>query len=199
MIFIRRLRSSSIRRLGEEGDRAGASDGTSELALMPRAAPRNAPRSDFAALGDEALQAPDIFVVHHTQLVDTELADLPATKAAPLRGLACWWNGSLLPRSEIETGSRASRLEGHLVVPFAVRFRGVGHGRCAAPRLAPPHELHPLRDHLDDVALLAVLRLPVPSLETPLDHHRAPLVQVLTAALGLLSPHHHREEARLLA
>src|SRR5262245_1372752 len=165
---------------------------------MPSAAPGDAPAGDLAALRDEPLQAPDVLVVHDAQLVDTEFADLPATESAPLRGLACWWNGSLLPRSEIEPKTRARCLEGDLVVPFAVRLDGFGHGVCPSARLSPPHELHPLRNHLDDIALLAVLRLPVPGLESPFDHHGASLVQVLTTALRLLSPHHHRKEAGLL-
>src|ERR1700694_1040609 len=96
MIFIGRLRSSSVGRLGEERDRAGTPDGTGELALVPCAAPGNAPGCDLASLRDKPLEAADVLVVDHAQLVDAELADLAATESAPLRGLACRWNGSLL-------------------------------------------------------------------------------------------------------
>src|SRR5262245_54646367 len=83
---------------------------------------------------------------------------------------------------------RGRALERHLVITFARHLDALG-GRWCARSLRPPHELHALRDHLDDITLLAVLRLPVPGLKAPFNHDGAPLVQVLTAILRLLAPH----------
>jgi hypothetical protein len=87
----------SFGRLGQQGDRARAPDGTRELPLVSRTASRDPSWRDLPALGDEALQPPDVLVVDETHLVDAELADLAAPEPAPLRWLRCWWNGSLLP------------------------------------------------------------------------------------------------------
>src|SRR5439155_18557680 len=77
------------------------------------------------------------------------------------------------------------------------RHRGPTAG---APRpLGPAHELDALGHHLGGAALLAVPALPVARLQAALDEDLAALVDVLPARLGLLAPHHHREEARLLA
>src|SRR5215813_2019372 len=95
---------------------------------------------------------------------------------------------------------RTRRLERNLVLSLATRsLHGLGRSGHAHRRFAASHELHPLRDHLDHVALLAVLRFPVARLEPPFHHDRAALVEILPAAFGLLSPHHHGEEAHLVA
>src|SRR6476659_2009557 len=91
-------------------------------------------------------------------------------------------------------------LERHLVVAALAagldRLGDPGRGGGGG-RLAAAHELHPLRDDLDHAALLAVLGLPVPRLQTALDHDRAALVEVLPAALCLLAPDHAGQEAGL--
>src|SRR5207245_1446470 len=66
-------------------------------------------------------------------------------------------------------------------------------------RAAASHELHALGDDLDDGPLAAVFGLPLARLQPPLDEDRTALVEVLTAALRLLAPHHHREKAGVLA
>src|SRR6266481_5718378 len=48
-------------------------------------------------------------------------------------------------------------------------------------------------------ALRAVLRFPVARLQPPFHHDGTALVEILPAALGLLAPHHHGEEAHLVA
>src|SRR5262245_8437341 len=92
---------------------------------------------------------------------------------------------------------RSKSLEGDLVIGFAVDLDRLRRRRSSRS-LRPAHELHALRDDLDHVALLAVLRLPVPGLQAPLDHDRASLVEVFAAALGLLAPHDDVQEAGVL-
>src|SRR5262245_39640204 len=78
-------------------------------------------------------------------------------------------------------------------------LRGIGPAGHAHCGLAPSHELHPLRDHLAHVALLAVLRLPVARLQPSFHHDGAALVEILAATLSLFSPHHDGEETDLIA
>src|SRR4029453_14203326 len=175
-----------LARVGDERHRARAPDGAGELALMTRAAPRDAPGGDLAALGDEAAQAAGGLVVDEAHLVHTELADLAPAEPATLHRLRCRRNGSLL-------------LEGDLVVPVLHGLAALDGSARRHRSLRPAHELHALGHHLDDAALLSVLRLPVPGLQPPFPTDGAALVQVLPARLGLLAPHHHGEEARLFA
>src|SRR6266850_6300438 len=79
------------------------------------------------------------------------------------------------------------------------RHRGGSPGPGAPGTLRAAHELDALGDHLGGGALLAVLALPVARLQPALDEDLAALVEVFTARLGLLTPHHDREEARLFA
>jgi hypothetical protein len=68
-----------------------------QLALVPRAAARDAARNDLAALADEAAETAYILVVDEVDLVGAELTDLPPAEPAALDGLlACRGNGSLL-------------------------------------------------------------------------------------------------------
>jgi len=64
-----------------------------ELALVPRAAARDAAGNDFPPLGDVGPQAPDVFVVNEADFVDAELADLPPPEAAALDWLGNGGNG----------------------------------------------------------------------------------------------------------
>src|SRR5262245_25081634 len=96
MIFIGRLRVRLLGCLGQQRNGPGAPDGARQLALMPRATPRDAAGSDLAPFGHEPLEAPYVLEVDQAQLVHAELADLAAPEPAPLDGLACWWNGRLL-------------------------------------------------------------------------------------------------------
>jgi hypothetical protein len=91
MIFM-----TSLGGLGEQGHRARPTDGAGELPLMAGAAPRDAARSDLAALRDEVAEPANIFVVDEADPVDAELANLAATEPAPLDGLSTWRNGLFL-------------------------------------------------------------------------------------------------------
>src|SRR4030088_1896849 len=201
MIFISgsSMGPASFGGLGEQGHRACAADGTGQLPLMPGAAPRDATRGDLATLRDEVAKPANILVVDEADAIDAELANLAATEPAPLDGLSTWRNGLflLLERNCLER----DWLERHLVVGVPTPLHRPRHPppRGRGGGLAASHELHPLRDDLDDAALLTVLRFPVASLQPPLDHDRATLVEVLATALGLLAPHHHREETGLFA
>src|SRR5262245_252464 len=109
----------------------------------------------------------------------------------PLRGLP-------LGRCAGKAGARAGNLERDVVVAAILFAKGLcardgGGGACAF--LAAAEELDALGDDLDDVALLAVLRFPLPRLQAALDHDGPALVEVLTARFGLFTPHHHGEEA----
>src|SRR5256885_2526283 len=67
---------------GKEGDDARALDGGSDLALVLGAVPRDAPRDDLPALGDEVLQLGAVLVVDFEVLVGAVAADLAAAEAA---------------------------------------------------------------------------------------------------------------------
>jgi hypothetical protein len=68
-----------------------------QLALVPRAAARDAARNDLAALADEAAETAYVLVVDEVDLVGAELTDLPPAEPAALDGLlGCRGNGSLL-------------------------------------------------------------------------------------------------------
>jgi hypothetical protein len=85
---------ASVRRhVRQQGHRARALDGVSQLALMARAAARDATRNDLAALGDEAPQPANVLVVDEIDLVRAELADFPAPEATALDWLADRRNG----------------------------------------------------------------------------------------------------------
>src|SRR5688572_29146691 len=75
------------RHVRPQGHRPGALDGVRELALMTRAAARDAAWNDLAALGDEAAEPSHVLVVDEADLVRTELADLPPPESAALHGL----------------------------------------------------------------------------------------------------------------
>ena len=85
--------TASLGRLGEERHRTGPANGARELALVTGAAARDAPWSDLAALGYEALQSANVLVVDQTHLVDAELANLSTPEATPFDGFRCGWNG----------------------------------------------------------------------------------------------------------
>jgi hypothetical protein len=59
----------------------------SELTLVSGAAAGDAPWNDLAALADEVLQAPDVFVVDEVDLLRAELADLAPAEPPALDGL----------------------------------------------------------------------------------------------------------------
>src|SRR5262245_22056810 len=81
----------------QQRDRESAPDGARELALVPRAASRDAPRSDLAALRHEVAEPAHVLEIDQVDLVHTELADLAPAEPAPLRGLPCWRNGLASP------------------------------------------------------------------------------------------------------
>jgi len=58
-----------------------------DLALMSRAAPRDPPRDDLAALAHEAAQPADVLVVDQVDLVDAELTDFAPAEPATFDGL----------------------------------------------------------------------------------------------------------------
>src|SRR5687767_4834705 len=177
----------------QQRHRACALDGVSQLALVSRAAARDAAGNDLAPLGDEAAQPAHVLVVDEIDLVRAELTDLPSPEPATLDWLADRGNGC------------SPFLEGHVVVGAAAagvgRLVGVGRRRRGSPAgrtLGTAHELDTLGHDLRDRALLPVLGLPVARLQPPLDEDLAALVEVLAAALGLLAPDDHGEEARFL-
>src|SRR3970040_602441 len=94
MIF---MRAALVRRhVRQQGHRPGALDGVGELALMARAAARDAARDDLAALGDEAAQAAHVLVIDEADLGRTALANLPPPEPAALHGLLDRRNRSAL-------------------------------------------------------------------------------------------------------
>jgi hypothetical protein len=84
------------RHVRQQGHRARALDGVGQLALVPRAAAGDTARDDLAALGDEAAEAPHVFVVDEIDLVRAELANFAAPEAATLDRFLSWGNGLLL-------------------------------------------------------------------------------------------------------
>src|SRR2546426_5707402 len=117
------------------------------------------------------------------------------------RRLTGFWAVGGMARSFLSY-ARSSVLERDVVVARTASFFGEGlggrHGRrCRGS--APTHELNPLRHHLDDGALAAVLGLPFACLQPAFHEDGTALVEVLATALGLFSPHHDREEAGLFA
>src|SRR5262245_27092945 len=185
------------RHVRQQGHRARALDRVGQLPLMPRAAAGDAARNDLAALGHEAAEATHVFVVDEVDLVRAELANLPASKATPLDWLLSWGNGSppLFARRRLE---RDVVLAALALVTAERRRRGRNRRRRAARALGAAHELNALGDHLRRRALLPVLAFPVARLQPAFHEDLAALVEILTARLGLLAPHHHREEADLL-
>ena len=84
----------SVRRdVREEGDRPRSLDGVGQLALVPRAAARDAPGDDLPALGDEVAEPANIFVVDQVDLVRAELADLSPAEPPTLDGFLGGGNG----------------------------------------------------------------------------------------------------------
>src|SRR6185437_2474733 len=63
---------------------------------------------------------------------------------------------------------------------------------------AAAQELDAVRDHLDGLALGAVLRVPLAPLEPSVDRDRASLREVLRAVLALLAPDRDVKVVRLL-
>src|SRR5262245_61431974 len=92
------------RQVRHEGHGPRALDGVGELALVARAAARNAARDDLAPLGDEALHAPDVLVVHEAHAIHAELTDLAPAEPAPLHWLLWCWNSCLPLRSTLKIG-----------------------------------------------------------------------------------------------
>ena len=84
------------RHVRQQGHRASTLDGVGELALMTRAAARDAAGNDLAALGDETAQTTDVLVVNEADLVRAELADLSPPESATLYGLLDRRNRSAL-------------------------------------------------------------------------------------------------------
>jgi hypothetical protein len=86
MIFMARssMGLASLGGLGQQRDGAGAADGAGQLPLVPRAAAGDAARGDLAPLRNEVAQAAYILVVDQIDAIDTELANLAASEAAPL-------------------------------------------------------------------------------------------------------------------
>src|SRR6266850_8186423 len=78
------------------------------------------------------------------------------------------------------------------------RRRGRNCRRRTARALGAAHELNAFGDHFGRRALLTVLAFPIPRLQPALHEDLAALVEILAAGLGLLAPHHHREEAHFL-
>src|SRR5262249_15720551 len=74
-----RLTPGLVRRVRQQGDGAGTLDRRLQLALVQRAGPRDAPRQDLAAIGDEGLEKLDVLPVHVLELLRAELADLAAS------------------------------------------------------------------------------------------------------------------------
>src|SRR5437773_2254640 len=84
-------------------------------------------------------------------------------------------------------------------VGVGLRRRARGDVRVlAAAALAAAEELHGVGDHLDRLALGAVLRLPLAPLEAAVDRDRAALGEVLRAVLALVAPDRDVEVVRLL-
>src|SRR5262249_16188241 len=92
------------RHVRQQRYRARTLDPVGQLALVPRATAGDATRNDLTALSDEAAEATHVFVVDEVDLVRTELANLPASKATPLDWLLSWGNGSppLFARRRLE-------------------------------------------------------------------------------------------------
>ena len=66
------------RRERQQRDVARLQDGVGQAALVRRADAGNAAGHDLAALGDERLQHPDVFVIDVVDLLDAETANLLA-------------------------------------------------------------------------------------------------------------------------
>src|SRR5262249_1829834 len=110
--------------------RARTLDRVGELTLVSRAAARDPARNDLAALGHEAAQAPDVFVVDEIDFVRTEFADLSPAEPAALHGLRCGRNGA--PPLTVRTAHRRRRRRRHGPLPRQTLAR-----RPARPRTRP--------------------------------------------------------------
>src|SRR6266536_104273 len=88
---------------------------------------------------------------------------------------------SFLERDVVVGGRRTE-------VGISLRRRRRGNVLRLAAALAAAEELHRVGDHLDGLALRAVLRLPLAPLEPAVDADGAPLREVLRAVLALVSP-----------
>src|SRR5205085_2537271 len=101
-------------------------------------------------------------------------------------------------------------LERDVVVGAAlaeVRLRGLRRGRrgnelvaaALAAAVAAAEELDVVGDDLDRLALGAVLRVPLPPVQAPVDRDRAALGEELGAGLALVAPDRDVEVVRLVA
>src|SRR5438094_336167 len=82
---------------------------------------------------------------------------------------------------------RAAREVGARLRARAGRHELVGAAVAPAAVTAATQKLDAVGDDLDRLALRAVLRLPLAPFEAAIDRDRAPLAQVLRAALGLVA------------
>src|SRR5262245_9672506 len=74
------VRSPLLGRVRDERQLARPHQRHTQLALVQRSGPGNAPRQDLGALGHERQQQPRVLVVDVVDLVAAELADLAATE-----------------------------------------------------------------------------------------------------------------------
>jgi hypothetical protein len=83
--------------LGEQGHRAGTSDGPGELSLVAGTAARDAARRDLAPLRDEVPEPADVLVIDQADPIDAKLANFATPEPAPLDWFRSWRNGLFLP------------------------------------------------------------------------------------------------------
>src|SRR5438309_35682 len=116
------------------------------------------------------------------------------------RRLTGFWADGGMARSFLGFYAQSYSLERDVIVARAAAFfaEGLGgrHGRRRRGAAAT-HELDALGHHLDDGPLAAVLGFPLARLQPALHENGTALVEVLSTALGLLSPHDDREETDL--
>ena len=186
----------------QERHLAGALDRDRDLALVAAARAADPARADLALLGDVAAKLADVLVVDLVDLALAEEARLPPAarqrrEALPASLLVVLYlpRLSVLLERDVVVGGSAEICVG------ALRCAG-GHElvrlAAAARAVAAAEELHGVGDHLDRLALGAVLGLPLAPLEAPVDSDRAALREVLRAVLTLVAPDGDVEVVRLL-
>src|SRR5262245_56444762 len=168
---------------------------------MPAAGARDPPVADLPLLRDVAAQLVDVLVVDLLDLLLAEVTGLPldgpglrplpaALPFRPLVGLLCHF--AFLERDVVVDCRTAE-------VGVRTSCGSCGNVRVLAAELAAAaEELHGVGDHLDRLALGAVLRLPLAPLETAVDRDRTSLGEVLRAVFALGAPDRDVEVVGLL-
>src|SRR5581483_5692562 len=189
--------------VGQQGELAGPLHRPGHLALMAPARAGDPTRADLAALRDEPAQHRDVLVVDLLDLVPAigtrltargSLCALPIAPADRPSTLLCHAGSPARLLSDLSLerdvvvghpGSHGSRVEiagvGRDVVLRRPDAAGVAIPVSVPSVVTAAEELHVLSDDIDGLALLSVYLVLAP-IESSVDCHRTPLLQVLPAA-----------------